>query len=157
LHTIDSYKFSCRLEVYGVTDPIVTVATAEILKLAFNEFIKTSAGETAKKLTGEALTKAGELRQKVVSWFHSKQDAKAERAIVAIQDQGSLEALNKLTTYLDDEMDVESVLAQDLQQAAQQIINIQSQSNVNRQYNNYGERDMINIEHIQGDPRIGGS
>jgi hypothetical protein len=139
-----------------MTDPIVTVATTEILKLAFNEFIKTSAGETAKKLTGEALAKAGKLRQKIVSWFHNKQDAKAERAIVAIQDQGSLDALNKLTTYLDDAMEAEPVFAQDLQQTAQQIINIQSQSSIDRQYNNYG-RDMINIEHIQGDPRIGGS
>ncbi len=42
---------------------------------------------------------AGELRQKVVSWFQNKQDVKAEKAIVAIQEQGSLEALNKLTTY----------------------------------------------------------
>ncbi len=139
-----------------MTDPIVTVAAAEILKLAFNEFVKTSAGETAKKLTGEALVKAGELRQKVVSWFQDKQDVKAEKAIVAIQEQGSLEALNKLTTYLDDEMEAEPVFAQDLQQAAQQIINIHSQSSVNRQYNSYG-RDMITIEHIQGDPRIGGS
>jgi len=139
-----------------MTDPIVTMATAEILKLAFNEFIKTSAGETAKKLTGEALTKAGELRQKVVSWFQNKQDAKAEKAIVSIQEQGSLEALNKLTTYLDDEMETEPVFAQDLRQTAQQIINIQSQSSSNRQYTNYGG-DMFNIEHIQGDPRIGGS
>lgn len=139
-----------------MTDPIITVAAAEILKLAFNEFIKTSAGETAKKLTGEALTKAGELRQKVVSWFQNKQDVKAEKAIVAIQEQGSLEALNKLTTYLDDEMEAEPVFAQDLQQSVQQIVNIQSQSSSNRQYNNYG-RDMINIEHIQGNPRIGGS
>ena len=139
-----------------MTDPIVTVAASEILKLAFNEFIKTSAGETAKKLTGEALTKAGELRQKVVSWFQNKQDVKAEKAIIAIQEQGSLDALNKLTTYLDDEMEAEPVFAQDLQQSAQQIVNIQSQSASNRQYNNYG-RDMINIEHIQGNPRIGGS
>ncbi|MFN5465873.1 MAG: hypothetical protein ACK5CQ_12620 [Cyanobacteriota bacterium] len=139
-----------------MTDPIVTVATAEILKLAFNEFIKTTAGETAKKLTGEALAKAGKLRQKVVSWFHNKQDTKAEKAIIAIQGQGSLDALNKLTTYLDDEMEAEPIFAQDLQQTAQQIINIQSQSSIDQQYNNYG-RDMINIEHIQGDPRIGGS
>lgn len=139
-----------------MTDPIVTVAAAEILKLAFNEFIKTSAGETAKKLTGEALMKAGELRQKIVSWFQNKQDVKAEKAIIAIQEQGSLEALNKLTTYLDDEMEAKPVFAQDLQQSAQQIVNIQSQSTSNRQYNNYG-RDMINIEHIQGNPRMGGS
>lgn len=139
-----------------MTDPIVTVAAAEILKLAFNEFVKTSAGETAKKLTGEALAKAGDLRQKIVSWFQNKQDVKAEKVIVAIQEQGSLEALNKLVTYLDDEMETEPVFAQDLQQSAQQIINIQSQSSFERQYNSYG-RDMINIEHIQGDPRIGGS
>ena len=139
-----------------MTDPIITVAAAEILKLAFNEFIKTSAGETAKKLTGDALAKAGELRRKVVSWFQDKQDMKAEKAIIAIEEQGSLEALNKLTTYLDDEMEAKPVLAQDLQQIAQQIINIQSQSSLDRQYKNYG-RDMINIEHIQGNPKIGGS
>ncbi|NOK70954.1 MAG: hypothetical protein GFH25_541266n3 [Chloroflexi bacterium AL-N10] len=139
-----------------MTDPIVTVAAAEILKLAFNEFIKTSAGETAKKLTGDALVKAGELRRKIVSWFQDKQNVRAEKAIVAVREQGSLEALSKLVTYLDDEMEAEPVFAQDLQQSAQQIINIQSQSSLDRQYNNYG-RDMINIEHIEGDPRIGGS
>ncbi|HEY9826954.1 MAG TPA: hypothetical protein V6D19_16060 [Stenomitos sp.] len=139
-----------------MTDPIVTVAATEILKLAFNEFIKTSAGETAKKMTGEALTKAGELRQKVVSWFQDKQDVKAAKAIAAIREQGSLEALNKLTTYLDDEMQAEPAFAQDLQQAAQQIVSIHSQNASNRRYNNFG-RDMINIEHIQGNPRIGGS
>jgi hypothetical protein len=137
-------------------DPIVTVATAEILKLAFDEFIKTSAGETAKKLTGEALSKAGDLRQKVVSWFENKKNVKAEKAIKAIQEQGSIEALNKLTTYLDDEMEEEPLFAQDLQQIARQIINIQSQNTSNRQNINYG-RDQFNIENIHGNPRMGGS
>jgi hypothetical protein len=139
-----------------MTDPIVTIAAAEILKLAFNEFIKTSAGEAAKKLTGEAFTKAEELRQNVVEWFKNKQDVKAEKAINAIQDQGSLEALNKLATYLDDEMEIEPIFAQNLQKVAHQIISIQSQFASNRQNINYG-RDQINIEHIQGNPRIGGS
>ena len=139
-----------------MTDPIVTVATAEILKLAFNEFIKTSAGETAKKLTGEALNKAGELRKKVVSWFESKGDVKAQKAITAIQEQGSIEGLNKLTTYLDDEMEEEPIFAQDLQQVARQIINIQSQNTSDRQNINYG-RDQFNIENIHGNPRMGGS
>jgi DNA-binding transcriptional MerR regulator len=139
-----------------MTDPIVILAATEILKLAFNEFIKTSAGETAKKLTGEAFTKADELRQRIVSWFQDKQDLKAVKAITAIQEQGSLEALNKLATYLDDEMKAEPIFAQDLQHVSQQIVNIQSLDPSNRQYNNFG-RDMINIEHIQGDPRIGGS
>jgi hypothetical protein len=138
-----------------MTDPIITVAAAEILKIAFNEFVKASAGETAKKLTGDSLAKAGELRKKIVSWFQNKKDLRAEKAIIAIQEQGSLEALNELTTYLDDEMEAELIFAQDLQQTAKQIINIQSQSSFNRQYNNYG-RDMISIENIQGNPRIGG-
>lgn len=130
-----------------MTDPIVTVATAEILKLAFNEFIKTSAGETAKKLTGEALTKADELRQKTVSWFKKKQDLKAEKAIVAIQEQGSLEALNKLTTYLDDAMESEPILAQDLRQLAQQIINIQA---TNKEQVQFGEMKQLNRDNSKG-------
>ena len=139
-----------------MTDPIITVTAAEILQLAFNEFIKTSAGETAKKLTGEALTEAGKLRQKIVSWFKNKANVKAEKAITAIQEKGSIEALNKLTTYLDDEMEEQPIFARDLQEFARQIINIQSQNTSNREYNNYG-RDMINIEHIHGNPKIGGS
>ena len=139
-----------------MTDPIIVVTGAKILELAFNEFIKSSAGETAKKLTDEALIKAGELRQKIVTWFKNKQDVKAEKAITAIQEQGSSEALNNLTTYLDDEMKAEPIFAQNLRQIAQQIIHIESQNTSNREYNSYG-RDMITIENIQGNPRIGGS
>ena len=139
-----------------MTEPIIVVTGAKILELAFNEFIKSSAGETAKKLTDEAFIKAGKLRQKIVTWFKNKQDVKAEKAITAIQEQGSSEALNKLTTYLDDEMEAEPIFAQDLRQIAQQIINIESQNTSNREYKNYG-RDMITIEKIQGNPRIGGS
>jgi len=139
-----------------MTDPIIVVTGAKILELAFNEFIKSSAGETAKKLTDEAFTKAGELRQKIVAWFKKKQDIKVEKTITAIQEQGSPEALNKLTTYLDDEMEAEPTFAQDLQQVAQQIIKIESHNASNRQYTNHG-RDMINIEKIDGNPRIGGT
>jgi hypothetical protein len=97
-----------------MTDPIVTVATAEILKLAFNEFIKTGAGETAKQLTGEALTKVGELRDKIVSWFKDKQNTKAETAIVELETEGSQKALNRLEIYLDDAMEDDSVFAKEL-------------------------------------------
>jgi hypothetical protein len=107
-----------------MTDPMITIATAEILKLAFNEFIKTSAGESAKKLTGAALDKSGELQQKIVSWFRNKQDVKAEKAIAAIREQGSLEALNKLTTYLDDEMEAEPIFALELESFVEEIIKI---------------------------------
>ena len=134
----------------------MTVAAVEIIKLAFNEFIKTSAGETAKKLTGEALVKAEELRQKIVSYFQSKQHVKAEKAIIAIKEESSSEAINKLCTYLDDEMEDSPIFAKDIRQVAQQIINIESNTAPQRQYENRG-RDQINIENLHGNPRIGGS
>lgn len=105
---------------------IVTAFTAgKIVKLAFDEFIKSSSGEAAKKLTGEALTQINELRLKIVTWFRDKRNIEAQKAISIIQQQGSPEALNNLTTYLDKEMEVETVFAQDLKQLAQQIVNIQ--------------------------------
>ncbi|NMF62691.1 hypothetical protein [Brasilonema octagenarum] len=130
-----------------MTNPIVAVTAAEILKLAFNEFIKSSTGEAAKKLTSEALSKANELRQKIVSRFKDRQNVKAEKAITAVQEQYSLEALNKLTTYLDDEMDEEPSFADDLRQLAQQIINIQ---NISQKKVQFGEMKQLNRDNAKG-------
>ena len=130
-----------------MTDPIIVVTGAKILELAFNEFIKSSAGETAKKLTDEAFIKAGKLRQKIVTWFKNKQDVKAEKAITAIQEQGSSEALNKLTTYLDDEMEAEPTFSQDLRQLAQQIINI---PNISKEQVQFGEMNQANRDNAKG-------
>ncbi|MBW4625226.1 MAG: hypothetical protein KME49_06910 [Brasilonema octagenarum HA4186-MV1] len=130
-----------------MTNPIVAVTAAEILKLAFNEFIKSSTGEAAKKLTSEALSKANELRQKIVSRFKDRQNVKAEKAITAVQEQYSLEALNKLTTYLDDEMDEEPSFADDLRQLAQQIINIQ---NISQKQVQFGEMKQLNRDNAKG-------
>ncbi len=130
-----------------MTNPIVALTAAEILKLAFNEFIKSSAGEAAKKLTTEALNKANELRHKIVSRFKDRQNLKAEKAITAVQEQYSLEALNKLTTYLDDEMEEEPSFAHDLRQLAQQIINIQ---NISQEQVQFGEMKQLNRDNAKG-------
>jgi tetratricopeptide (TPR) repeat protein len=107
-------------------EPIVTLAAAyEILKLAFNEFVKSGSGETAKKLTGSAFTGAENLRKKVISWFQQENNTKAKNAIVSIQEQGSNEALNKLATYLHDEMLAEPIFARELQELAQNINDMQ--------------------------------
>jgi ATP-dependent 26S proteasome regulatory subunit len=42
-------------------DPVTLTASA-IATLAFQEFIKSGAGELAKKFTGEAIAKMGQLR-----------------------------------------------------------------------------------------------
>jgi hypothetical protein len=45
-----------------MTDPI-TLTASTIASLAFQEFIKSGAGELAKKFTGEAIAKMGQLRE----------------------------------------------------------------------------------------------
>lgn len=130
---------------------------AAIAKLAFDEFIKSGAGEVAKKAVGGAIE---QLRSAIKARFAAKND-RAETAIATIESaadtttEQKTAALNKLSVYLDDEMD-DAPFAQTLQQLAQQVINIQDQSTSNREYNNYG-RDQINIDNITGNPRIGGS
>ena len=123
---------------------------AAIAKLAFDEFVKSGAGEVAKKAVGGAIE---QLRSAIRKRFSGNK--KAEDAIVKIEQERSPEALNELSMCLDDEMD-DPQFAQTLQQLAYQVINIQNQNTSNRQYDNSG-RDQINIETIQGNPRIGGS
>ncbi|KAM3101859.1 hypothetical protein ACKFKF_06235 [Phormidesmis sp. 146-12] len=99
---------------------------AAIAKLAFDEFVKSGAGEIAKKAVGGAIE---QLRSVIKKRFAGNQ--KAEAAIVKIEEERSPEALKKLEVYLDDEME-DPQFAQTLQQLAQQVINIgkQEQSNV---------------------------
>jgi uncharacterized membrane protein len=131
-------------------DPL-TLTGGAIAKLAFDELVKSGAGEVAKQAVGGAIS---QLRSTIKARFQGKHE-KAEAAIAKIEQEQSAEALTKLSVYLDDEME-DAPFAQTLQQLAQQVINIQNQNTSTRQYNNSG-RDQINIETIQGNPRIGGS
>ncbi|MGC8710796.1 MAG: hypothetical protein ACP5RH_00230 [Leptodesmis sp.] len=72
-------------------EPVITLAAGAIAQLAFNEFIKSSAGEAAKKLTGEALTKANELRQLI--WAKLRGSDRAETALAEVEKTGTPEAL----------------------------------------------------------------
>lgn len=94
---------------------------AAIAKLAFDEFVKSSAGEIAKKAVGGAIE---QLRSVIRKRFAGNK--KAEEAIVKVEQERSPEALNKLSVYLDDEMD-DPQFAQTLQQLAQRVINIGKQ------------------------------
>jgi len=127
---------------------MLEITGAAIAKLAFDEFVKSGAGEVAKQAIGGAIEP---LRAIIKKRFAGNQ--KAESAIAKIETEGSPEALNKLSVYLDDEME-DAKFAETLQQLANQITNVQNSAE--RQYNNYG-RDQITIENITGNPRIGGS
>lgn len=138
-------------------EPVTTVtaiAAAKLVELAFNEFIKSGAGEIAKKTVGGAIDLVKNLRDKIKAKFQGNE--RAEKALAEVEKEGNSAALDKVTKYLDLELDEDEAFATEVRQIAQQIINIQKQNNSSREYNNYG-RDQINIETIQGNPKIGGS
>lgn len=137
-----------------MTDPVTALTTGIILNLAFQEFIKGGAGELAKKSLDGAFDLAKNLQDKISAKF--KGNTKAETAIATLETDGSSTALTKLEVYLDDAMADDEVFAKEVQQIAKQIINIQNHSSSERNYINNG-RDQINIETIQGNPKIGGS
>ncbi len=127
----------------------LTLTGAAIAKIAFDEFVKSGAGEVAKKTVGGTIEKL----QSVIKERFKGKHPKAEEAIDKIEKERSPEALNKLSVYLEDEMD-DPVFAQTLQQLAQEINN--TQNTAERQYINQG-RDQFNIENITGNPKLGGS
>jgi hypothetical protein len=134
-------------------EPITAIAAAKIAEIAFQEFAKSGAGELAKKSVGGAIDLIKNLRDKIKAKFQGNE--RVEKALAEVE-QGNSEALGKVAKYLDIEFDEDQSFAKDVRQIAQQIINIQNQNSSSREYNNYG-LDQINIENIQGNPRIGGS
>ena len=109
---------------------------AAIAKLAFDEFVKSGAGEVAKKAVGGASTACREAFEQLQSAIRKRfaGNKKAEEAIVKIEQERSPEALNKLSVYLEDEMD-DPQFKQTLQQLAQQVINIGKQEQNSAQFN----------------------
>ena len=137
-------------------EPVTTttaIAAAKFAELAFNEFIKSGSGEIAKKTVGGAIDLVKNLRDKIKAKFQGNE--RAEKALAEVEKEGNSAALDKVTKYLDLELVEDEAFATEVRQIAQQIIN-QNQNNSSREYNNYG-RDQINIETIQGNPKIGGS
>jgi uncharacterized protein with von Willebrand factor type A (vWA) domain len=58
-----------------MADPITTLTANMIATLAFQEFIKSGAGELAKKFTGDAIAKMGQLRELIWSRLTGKHPA----------------------------------------------------------------------------------
>jgi len=135
-------------------DP-ASIGAGVIVKLAFDEFVKTGAVEAAKATVAGGVELVKGLRDRIRKKFQGN-----ARATIALSEaeQGNPAALEKVTKYLDLEMDEEPAFASDLKQMAQQIINIQNQSSTTntQQNNNYG-RDQNIINQPQGDINIGGS
>jgi hypothetical protein len=94
------YKYEVRRIV--MPEPITTMTASAIATLAFQEFVKSGAGELAKKFTAEAIAKMGQLREliwKRLAGNHSAADAAIEKARA-----GDSESTNTIAKLLDVEM-----------------------------------------------------
>lgn len=98
-------------------DPVTLNASA-IATLAFQEFIKSGAGELAKKFTGEAIAKMGQLRELIWNRLTGKHPI-AEEALVKAQ-AGEQEGIDKVTTLLGVEL-LDEAFAGQVQAIAQEI------------------------------------
>jgi hypothetical protein len=84
-----------------MTDPIMLTASA-IATLAFQEFIKSGAGELAKKFTGDAIAKMGQLRELIWNRLRGKHPAAEQALEQAIA--GEQEGIDTVATLLGVEM-----------------------------------------------------
>jgi hypothetical protein len=138
-------------------EPITTLAASAIAKLAFDEFIKSGAGELAKKSVEGTGNLIKVLQEKIQLKFED--DEKAKTSLSKIKQQKTSESLDELTKYLNLAMAGDEAFANEVQKIAHQIINIQkrnqSNTDLKQQNNNYG-RDQIILNQPQGDIKLGG-
>jgi hypothetical protein len=98
-------------------DPVTMTASA-IATLAFQEFVKSGAGELAKKFTTEAITRMGQLRVLVWNRLTGKH-AIAEEAL-AKASAGEQEGIDTVATLLGVEM-LDKVFAEQVNAIAREI------------------------------------
>lgn len=141
-------------------EPVATLAASAIAKLAFDEFIKSGAGELAKKSVGGTGNLVRALQERIRLKFES--DEKAKTSLIEVKRQRTPESFNDLTKYLSMAMSRDEEFANEVQQIAQQIINVQNvqkrnqiQTELKQQNNNYG-RDQIILNQPEGDIKLGG-
>jgi hypothetical protein len=101
-----------------MTDPVIALTANMIASLAFQEFIKSGAGELAKRFTAEAITKMNDLRELIWQKLQGNPDA-----IAAIEQakNGSEEVLSEVATDLKRAMDKDPDFASQVQAIAQEI------------------------------------
>jgi hypothetical protein len=81
-----------------MADPITTLTASAIASLAFQEFVKSGAGELAKKFTGEAIAKMGQLRELIWNRLAGKHQVAAEAIEKA--KAGEKEGIDTVATLL---------------------------------------------------------
>jgi hypothetical protein len=101
-----------------MTDPVTALTVSAIAALAFQEFIKSGAGELGKKFAPAAIAKMNDLRELI--WQRLKGNPDAASAIEQARN-GSEEEVSDVVTYLKAEMKKDPEFASQLQAIAQEI------------------------------------
>lgn len=102
-----------------MADPITILTASAIANLAFQEFIKSGAGELAKKFTAEAIAKMSDLRKIIVAKLQGK-SPKVDEALVKAT-QGDSTALDTIAKNLDVILDEDPDFAKELKVLAKTI------------------------------------
>ncbi len=116
-------------------EPITTMTASAIATLAFQEFVKSGAGELAKKFTAEAIAKMGQLRELIWKRLAGKHPA----ADVAIEKAkaGEQEGVDTIATLLSVEL-LDKDFAGQVQAIAHEITLLQIEDNSSMNQTNYG-------------------
>jgi hypothetical protein len=118
-----------------MTDPVTALTASAIASLAFQEFIKSGAGELAKRFAPKAIAKMNDLRELI--WHKLQGNPDAVAAIEQVKN-GSEEVLSELTTDLKRAMDKDPEFASQVQAIAQEIHAGKIQDNSSMVQNNSG-------------------
>jgi hypothetical protein len=104
-----------------MTDPVTALTASAIASLAFQEFVKSGAGDLAKRFTGEAIAKMGWLRELIWGWLAGKHPA-ADEAIEKAK-AGEQEGIDHVAAFLGSELliDIDKEFAGQVQAIAKEI------------------------------------
>jgi hypothetical protein len=117
-------------------EPISTLTASAIASLAFQEFIKSGAGELAKKFTAEAISKMSALRTLIWEKLRGKHSM-AEEAFKKAET-GDEKAIEVIGTFLGTELLVDPDFAKEVHAIANIINDGKIQDNSSMVQNNSG-------------------
>jgi hypothetical protein len=102
-----------------VVETIATLTASAIASLAFQEFVKSGAGNLAKRFTREAIAKMGQLRELIWGRLAGKHPA-ADEAIEKAK-AGEQEGIDNVAAFLGSELLIDKEFVGQVQAIAQEI------------------------------------
>jgi hypothetical protein len=100
-------------------DPVTTMTASAIATFAFQEFVKSGAGELGKKFTAEAIVKMGQLRELILNRLAGKHSTVDEAIVKA--NTGEKEGIDHVAAFLSSELLIDKEFAGQVQAIAQEI------------------------------------